>query len=370
MNTGTRQLKENTIISMNAAEGTTIAIVRLPYEAKSDGESRARYARVLNDMGIAYHHAGLVDGSSLADLKTGDVAIFRWAANEFHARIMQLVVPALERRGVVCIPRWNELWYFNDKVAVAQSLSDAGVRTPRTKVFYTLEGLVADAKHWSFPVVLKDSIGAGGSGVFLVHSEEALIAQAARRFFSRGVLFDARGMWTRKGLLRVGKQFAKNGPLRFLRKVAPRLLGDLPWSPSGLVAPLVLQEYVPGQEGDVRVTIIGHRAFYFRRANRPKDFRASGSGNIDFSQEGAGPFVAAGFACARALGVHTVAIDFLVMNGEPVAIEISPEFVCEAVQATPGFWNRKGEFIEGRLWPEYCELQDALAKPGDVALGA
>lgn len=338
-----------------------IFIVRLPYEAKSDRASRDRYSQILGEMSVAQCERELADDQSFEDFRHGDIAIFRWAANEYHARIMQSLVPELERRGVICIPRWKELWYFNDKVAVAKCLAAAGVRTPKTKIYYTLEGLVTDAKHWSYPVVLKDSIGAGGSGVFLVNSEKDLIAQAARRFFSRGGLFDSRGMWTKKGLRRVGKQFAKNGPLRLLRKVMPRLLGDLPWAPSGLAAPLILQEFIRGQHGDVRVTVIGPRAFYFRRANRPGDFRASGSGCIDFTQDGAPAFVAAGFACAEALGVHTVAIDYLAIDGEPVAIEISPEFVGEAVRATPGYWKKNGDFVAGHFWPEYCEIQDTLA---------
>ena len=36
---------------------------------------------------------------------------------------------------------------------------------------------------------------------------------------------------------------------------------------------------------DTRVTVIGGRAFAFRRFNRDDDFRSSGSGKIDYNME-------------------------------------------------------------------------------------
>lgn len=45
---------------------------------------------------------------------------------------------------------------------------------------------------------------------------------------------------------------------------------------------ILFQEYLPDNEFDTRVTVIGNRAFAFRRFNRKKDFKASGSGEIDY----------------------------------------------------------------------------------------
>ena len=41
------------------------------------------------------------------------------------------------------------------------------------------------------------------------------------------------------------------------------------------------QKYIPAQH-DIRITVIGNRAFGFLRKNRKNDFRASGSGLIDY----------------------------------------------------------------------------------------
>lgn len=42
------------------------------------------------------------------------------------------------------------------------------------------------------------------------------------------------------------------------------------------------QDFIPGNDFDTRVTIIGDRAFGFTRNVRPGDFRASGSGNVGY----------------------------------------------------------------------------------------
>src|SRR6185503_17089802 len=44
---------------------------------------------------------------------------------------------------------------------------------------------------------------------------------------------------------------------------------------------ILLQEFLSNNKFDTRVTVIGNRAFAYRRFNRPNDFRASGSGNFD-----------------------------------------------------------------------------------------
>jgi glutathione synthase/RimK-type ligase-like ATP-grasp enzyme len=45
-----------------------------------------------------------------------------------------------------------------------------------------------------------------------------------------------------------------------------------------------LQKFIKNNDGDYRVTVIGGKfAYSFKRLNRPNDFRASGSGRIDYS---------------------------------------------------------------------------------------
>ena len=45
---------------------------------------------------------------------------------------------------------------------------------------------------------------------------------------------------------------------------------------------VLFQRFLPDNEFDTRITVIGDRAFGFRRMTRKSDFRASGSGIIDY----------------------------------------------------------------------------------------
>ena len=67
-----------------------------------------------------------------------------------------------------------------------------------------------------------------------------------------------------------------------------RLSGPRPESQRSYI---LWQEFIPDNQRDFRVTIIGRRyAFVFWRNNRPGDFRASGSGLIDYDvADGRGP---------------------------------------------------------------------------------
>ena len=65
----------------------------------------------------------------------------------------------------------------------------------------------------------------------------------------------------------------------------------------------LFQQWLPGNEFDTRITVIGNRAFGFRRFNRQGDFRASGSGNLDWDPVQVDPaFVQLAFRIAKRLG--------------------------------------------------------------------
>jgi hypothetical protein len=135
---------------------------------------------------------------------------------------------------------------------------------------------------------------------------------------------------------------------------------------------LYVQEFVPGNEYDIRVTVIGNRAFAFRRFNRPADFRASGSGRIDWDprqidEEG----IRLAFRVARRLQTQSLAVDLLQHKGRKVLTEISYTYASWAVRDCPGHWVLDGDaadatgplsWIEGRMHPEDAIFDDFVAR--------
>src|SRR5690606_2429857 len=45
------------------------------------------------------------------------------------------------------------------------------------------------------------------------------------------------------------------------------------------------QDYIPNNDSDIRIIIVNNKAFGIKRMVRKDDFRASGSGSIDYSLE-------------------------------------------------------------------------------------
>ena len=130
---------------------------------------------------------------------------------------------------------------------------------------------------------------------------------------------------------------------------------------------LLMQEFLPGNAFDTRVTVIGNRAFAFRRYNRPDDFRASGSGRIDWDHSAiAEDGVRLAFRVARTLGTQSVAVDVLRRDGQALINEISYYYEGWAVHDCPGHWelgpdrdvNGPMRWVEGHVRPEDAILED------------
>jgi hypothetical protein len=166
-------------------------------------------------------------------------------------------------------------------------------------------------------------------------------------------------------------QLTESGLNRRLRAAARILVkGTYPVYPdngfdtqSGYV---IFQEFLAGNAFDTRVTVIGNRAFAFRRFNRDNDFRASGSGKIDFDpdkiDEG---FVRCAFATAASLGTQSCAIDGLYRHDVHCVGEVSYTYISEAVFRCPGHWVLEGaaetgtlRWIDRPMWPEEAQVHD------------
>jgi glutathione synthase/RimK-type ligase-like ATP-grasp enzyme len=72
------------------------------------------------------------------------------------------------------------------------------------------------------------------------------------------------------------------------------------------------QKYLPNNNFDTRVTVIGDRAFAFRRFNRTRDFRASGSGKIDYDMDSIDKrMIKIALETSEECGFQCMAFDFL-----------------------------------------------------------
>ena len=110
------------------------------------------------------------------------------------------------------------------------------------------------------------------------------------------------------------------------------------------------------------IDIIGNRAFAFTRNVRKGDFRASGSGSVEYGAERIDlQSIALAFKVAQKIRAQSVAFDF-VKNaaGEPLIVEISYMYMDSFVYACPGHWDRGLIWSEGQVWPQDAILEDLL----------
>lgn len=124
----------------------------------------------------------------------------------------------------------------------------------------------------------------------------------------------------------------------------------------------LFQEFLPGNQFDTRIAVVGNRAWGFRRMVRPGDFRASGSGLIRYDHQEIDPkCVQIAFRVAEDLKAQSIALDFLFAeDGQPRIVEISYAYSPQLVRDTGGFWDRDLNWHPGYFFPQDAIIVDLI----------
>ena len=271
------------------------------------------------------------------------------------------MVRALEAMGILVFPNHESYWHYDDKIAQVYLFQMLQIPSCPTWVFYDAAEAIAWAARSNYPKVWKLKNGAASSNVMLVNSESQA-RRLIRRAFGAGhspvapLLSDLKTKAYKHKQQRDWSQLIRRLP-QTLNNVF-RHRRDVP--PERGYA--YFQEFLPGNSYDTRITVIGNRAFGFRRFVRTNDFRASGSGRIDYDPgaidlEG----VSLAFDAAARIGAQCLAFDIVYLpNRKPVVLEVCYRFVDQAILNCAGFWDRQLVFHSGKLWPQDAILEDFL----------
>jgi glutathione synthase/RimK-type ligase-like ATP-grasp enzyme len=279
--------------------------------------------------------------------------------------IDQLVAPsviaAAELMGLKVFPSTATCWHFDDKIAQKYLLEAVGAPLARTTVMYE----IGQAREWtrtaSYPAVFKLRRGAGSGNVRLIRNVREANRYASKAF-GRGhspvpgtfsdLLFRIRRAWSRGTL----SKSLSRAPA--IINVNARARRAMPFERGYLYT----QAFLPNNTFDVRVTVIGDRAFAFTRNVRPNDFRASGSGSISYDGSRIDPrCIQIAFEVTRRIGSQSCAFDFAFdQEGAPQILEVSYAYQAKAVHDCPGHWNSRLEWIKGHCWPQDAILEDLL----------
>ena len=315
-----------------------------------DDSSSPIWSRLLREAGHGVREVNVCSADILEQVKGCRGFMWRYGHMPGMRQIARRLLPVLESEiGLVVYPDQKTCWYYDDKIAQAYLFDALSIPTPKTWIWYDKEKALNFARHANFPLVLKLWAGAGSSNVIMVKSY-ADAEYWIERIFDRGV----QNLHTAK--LDLSSRIKEAWKiLRCGEGSAP------PWE---LHKNYVLfQEFLPNNDFDTRVTVIGNRAFAFRRLNREGDFRASGSGLIDYDPSSIPvEFIHLAFEVAAKLGTQSCAVDGLWRGNEAVVGEISYTYSSMAVYQCPGCWDSDRNWHAGQMWPEEAQLEDFLKR--------
>jgi hypothetical protein len=289
--------------------------------------------------------------------------MWHWDQNDYKAMLFaRQLTFALEKTQIKVFPDINTALHFDDKVGQKYLLEAINAPLVTSHVFYSKE----DALKWinvvEFPKVFKLRGGAGSVNVSLANSK-AKAKSLARKAFGKGfspvnkmarfkdrlwhfklnpTVFNFRGIIS--GLIRF---FI---PLE-IEKFSSREKGYI-----------YFQDFVPKNDYDTRLVVVGERCFGIRRYCKKGDFRASGSGIVAYDQNFFDhEMIKIAFKTAKELKTQSLAFDFIWDNNQPKIIEISYCYSMGSVYDNcNGYWDEDLKWHNKKVNPQFFIIEDFL----------
>lgn len=270
-----------------------------------------------------------------------DCDAFMW---HFHHKIFkdnlfakQLVYVIQEKLGKNIYPDFDTCWHYDDKIGQKYLLQALDIPIVPTYIFYTKNDALRWIRQTTFPKIFKLRSGEDSKNVRLVKSRFQA-KHIIRKSYSSG--------------------FQKNSHIaRIKERWLQYRKGEctLKWFIKGIVTfysykerfnkeeigYVYFQDFIPDNNFDIRVFVVGNRAVAVKRINRPNDFRASGSGNMIFDKSQIDErFIKTAFSLNQKLKMQSVTFDFLLnYDGQILLSEISYNCGLKNSEKYPGYWT-------------------------------
>lgn len=300
--------------------------------------------------------------SKIPDL---DAFVFFWGNWDIARFRAKAIIPVVENDyKIPCFPDTNVSWLFDDKIREYYRMKAHGFPFAESWIFWEKDKALEWAETANLPVVFKLYGGAGAKSVRLIKKRSEMI-KMIKMMFGKGThvgyvpglkALNNRFFNNLKSVLVTRKRKLLKQPIQYFRMVPD-------WVPHKQY--VLFQEFLPGNKFDTRVTTIGNRAFAFRRWNREDDFRASGSGKLDYNiDEIDMNCVKLGLEISKKMKFQTMAYDFLKdSEGNIKFCEISYAYLDRAIYNCKGHWDENLKWVEGQNWSQTLILRDLLQIP-------
>ncbi len=330
----------------------------------SKGGFADRWIEYCSQNAIDYILVDCFQNDILDHLKKEKVSHLMWHINHASSKdlmVFPYVMNAADYMGIKTFPNFNTRWHFDDKVAQKYLFESIGAPFVKSMVFYEKEEALKFLNTSELPLVAKLKRGAGSTNVKLINSKtegEAYI----QKLFSEGIVSTATALGNLDQKLRIAKQI--KDPIKLARKTIgffkknkrERTLAN---AEKGYV---YFQEFMPNNDFDTRIIVVGEIAFGIRRFNKENDFRASGSGKLDFDISKIDlETVKISFDVTKKIGGQCLAFDFVYdANKHPKIVEVCFGFSMKAYDSCPGYWKKDMSFVKGVFNPQSIMMENFL----------
>ena len=316
------------------------------------GSFSERWIEYCKENSITYKIVNAYSSDIIKQIEDCDA--FMW--HHHHGNVKDLLIAkelmfSLEQANKIVFPDFKTAWHFDDKIGQKYLFESINAPLVPTYVSYDMKEAIDWANNTVFPKVFKLRGGAGASNVRLVKNKNEA-KKIIKKAFSKG--FPQFDRWNH--FFEKYNHFKNSRNIIDLLKGFYRLvrvpeLGKKIYNQKGYV---YFQDFIPNNKGDIRIIVINKKAFVIHRLNRKNDFRASGSGIIDYPDNNTVNFdcLSTAFKLSDKIGSDCVAFDFVLEKEEPLVVEISYSFTTKGYDLCKGYWDENLNWFPGKFNPQ------------------
>jgi len=285
-----------------------------------------RWIQYCKDNQISYKIVNCYNSDIIQQIDDCDALMWHYHHNNFEDLLFaKQLLFALEHIGKKVFPDFNTGWHFDDKIGQKYLLESIKAPLVPSYIFYNYDDAISWIKNASFPKIFKLRTGAGSYNVKCVKTEKEAI-NITKRAFKKGF---------------------------------PNYNTAVHWEKGYMY----FQDFLPDNEFDIRIIVVGERAFAIKRLNRVNDFRASGSGRIIYERNEIPQIcIEISFELNKKLHSQCVGYDFIFdKENKPFITEISYGFSKKIYDPCHGYWDCDLSWHEGEFNPYGWMVEDMIA---------
>lgn len=279
----------------------------------------------------------------ISKLKDFDYLV--WHYQNYVLQEMLFAKPILysaKEMGIKVFPDFNTSWHYDDKIA--ETLLLDSIKAPIPDYWFFAEKSVCI--DWidneaSFPIIAKLKCGAGSHNVKILKSKEEA-KRYTNQMFGKGLKSSPNVLFKATSNLKSAKDL--KAKLAKLKKIPNFLLTLSRAKRFGREKDYVyLQSFIPNKGYDLKIVIVGDKAFFLARSIRDGDFRASGGGRGSYDKKLVPEnVIKSAFEVSEKLKFQCMGYDYVVNENtnEGKIIEMSYGFSHVHLQGANGYWDR------------------------------